>query len=291
MDSNYLLENGRIAIKRMRHGLMLFNRNDNVIGRSLDHYGEWCEDELRLMGQAIRPGDLVLDVGANIGTHTLGFASMVGPSGHVFAFEPQPLVFNILCANVALNAADHVRCLNKAAGTSGGTIAVPYTPTDQPANFGQLSLRNALPGGSAKDRVEVIAVDDLELPACRLIKADVQGMEAEVLRSAARTIAVHRPILYVECEEVASAAELIGTIEDLDYTMWWHAVPYFSTSNFYDNPTNVFLHARPATNLLCLPSEAPRSVLEFEPCEGVTDDPQQALARIRRRLIKEAERG
>lgn len=288
MISNYVLENGRIAIKHTRHGLMMFNRNDFIIGRSIDRYGEWCEDELRLFRHAVRPGDTVLDVGSNIGTHALGFARMVGPLGRVIAFEPQPLVFNILCANMALNQQDQVRCLNKAAGVGGGSIDVPRTPPDQPANFGDLSLRGAAPGstGGPTDKVDLIAIDDLGLDACRLIKADVQGMEAEVLRSATDTMTRLRPFLYVECEHDAQAAEVIGLMLDHKYRLWWHAVHYHSALNFYDNPQNAFPNYVPALNLLAIPAELDMPAGGLDPCQGVEDTPGKFLARLRARAAQ-----
>jgi len=287
MISHYLLEQGRIAIKRMRHGLMMYNRNDIIIGRSLDRYGEWCEGELRLFHNVLRPGDVVLDVGANIGTHALGFAAMVGRQGRVFAFEPQPLVFNLLCANMALNSADNVRCLNKAAGLGGAFINVPRSPPDLPNNFGDLSLRGPAAEAAAEtDRVDLIPIDDLDLPACRLIKADVQGMEAEVLRSAARTIAAHRPFLYVECEHVHQAPEVIGLMEEYGYDLWWHAVAYHSDINFYDNQQNAFPNYVPALNLLAIPTELAMPVTGLDRCLGIEDDPAKFLARLRSRAAE-----
>ena len=57
-----------------RHGYVLYNVNDRYIGRSVEHYGEWSPGETALFAQFCRPGHYVVDVGANIGTHTLAFA-------------------------------------------------------------------------------------------------------------------------------------------------------------------------------------------------------------------------
>lgn len=287
MISPYLLERGRIAVKQARHGLVLFNRNDLVIGRSIDAYGEWCEEELLTLGMVVRPGDTVLDVGANIGTHTLAFAAMVGPAGQVLAFEPQALVFQMLCANMALNSVDHVRCLNQAVGQredgGGGHIPVPRVAMDRAANFGELGLRGPAAPTRA-DNVKLVAIDDLDLPACRLIKADVQGMEAEVLRSAQATIARLRPYLYVECETEAEAPEVIGLLEGWNYDLWWHAVGYHRTQNFYANPVNAFPDIRPAVNLLAIPTELQVPVQGFDRCQGVADNAEKFLDRLRARL-------
>ena len=98
-DNRRLLENDWVADKRCRHGLFAYNVNDSFIGRSLDLYGEWCEAELAILGQILRPGDTALDVGANIGTHAVFFANAVGPKGGVHAVEPQRNAHQLLCAN------------------------------------------------------------------------------------------------------------------------------------------------------------------------------------------------
>ena len=84
-----ILQNSYIAVKRCKHGYLMYNTNDMYIGRSLDVYGEWCETELDLLSDYIKPGDTILDVGANIGTHSLFFANSVGEKGNDFHFGPQ----------------------------------------------------------------------------------------------------------------------------------------------------------------------------------------------------------
>src|SRR5437773_2697778 len=88
-------------LKQCRHGMMLYNINDVYIGRSLDQYGEFSEGELDLFQQFVKPGQLILEVGANIGAHTVWLAQAVGSTGTVLAFEPQRIVYQALCANLA----------------------------------------------------------------------------------------------------------------------------------------------------------------------------------------------
>ena len=103
-----LLRNGHLRIKRCRYGLMLFSANDVYIGRSLDLYGEFGESEVEVFRQLVRPGATVLDIGANIGAHTVALATIVGPQGRVVAIEPQRVIHQMLGANAALNALHHV---------------------------------------------------------------------------------------------------------------------------------------------------------------------------------------
>ena len=87
---------------------MLYSIADIYIGRSLDLLGEFCEDEARLHRDVIGEGDVVVDAGANIGSHTVVYGKAVGPAGRVHAFEPQRLVFQVLCAIVALHYGLHI---------------------------------------------------------------------------------------------------------------------------------------------------------------------------------------
>lgn len=244
------------VLRRCRYGLMLVNANDVYVGASLSRYGEWGQAEIDLCRQLLRPGDVVLDVGANIGSHTLGFADAVGPTGTVHAFEPQRIVFQTLCANVALNSLTQVVTRQAAVGERAGTLLVPPLDYSQPNNYGGLSLEGATVG----EPVPLLRLDDLDLPACRLIKIDVEGMEARVLRGAHETLQRFKPLLYVENDRQDRAVELLDTLDALGYTMYMHATPCFNPNNFNNNPTNTLvINDVPiySHNMLCLPAGAP----------------------------------
>src|SRR4051794_30035790 len=89
-----------------RRGSMLAFRADDVIGRSLRLYGEWSEHELSYLRPFARAGTMVVDVGANIGTHTLAFAGWV-KTGSVIAIEPQRTVASVLEVNCLLNGIEN----------------------------------------------------------------------------------------------------------------------------------------------------------------------------------------
>ncbi len=200
-------------VKTCRYGTMVFNTFDRYLGRGLDLYGEFSEGEVEMFRQLVRPGDTVLDVGANIGAHTLFFARQVGPKGAIYALEPQRVVFQTLCANMALNSVTNVWCLPCAAGAEPGETTVPRGDYTQSGNFGGVSV-----GGSAQgERVPVVTVDGLNLPACRLIKIDVEGAEEHVLRGAVQTIERLRPVLYVENDRKERSGGLVRFIAGLGY--------------------------------------------------------------------------
>ena len=141
--------------------------------------------------KSLREGSIVVEAGANVGAHTLFLARKVGPTGFVFAMEPQRIVFQTLCGNLALNSITNVAALHVAVGSAAGRIIVPRLDYATANNFGGLGLGRYEQG----EAVGVITIDSLGLDRCHLIKADVEGMEEEVLRGAEQTIARCRPIL------------------------------------------------------------------------------------------------
>ena len=127
-------------LKQCRNGMMLYNVHDIYIGRSLDEYGEFSEGEADLFRRLVRPGQLVVEVGANIGAHTLLLAQLAGCGGNVLAFEPQRILHQTLCANLALNSITNVHCFHAAVGGASGQIVVPALDYSQDCNFGGLEL-------------------------------------------------------------------------------------------------------------------------------------------------------
>jgi FkbM family methyltransferase len=253
---------GSNRLVRARHGLMLFNRHDIYIGRSLDQYGEYSEGESDLFAQVIRPGNVVVDAGANVGVHTLLMSRQVGDQGRVYAFEPQRTIYEILCANMALNGRKNVWCRCAALGDAAGEIIVPPVNYDAESNFGGLGL-GAYQSG---ETVPVVTIDSLELPRCDLLKADVEGMELSVLRGAAGTIEKFHPILYVENDRVESSPALIEYLLALGYKLYWHLPPLYHPANYFGNPVNVFGNIV-SSNMLGIHSSVKSSISGLTPIE------------------------
>lgn len=114
-------------VRQCRHGLMVFNRHDQFIGKALKVYGEYSEGEYDVFSQVVKPGDTVIEAGANLGAHTLGLAQLAGPNGRVYAFEPQRLMFQTLLGNAALNSLTNIygfqKALSNGTGQAAGTNA------------------------------------------------------------------------------------------------------------------------------------------------------------------------
>ena len=245
-----LVATGPVRTRRCRYGIVSYYATDTYVGRSFDLYGEFSEGEVGLFRHIVRPGQTVLDVGANIGAHTLFFAHAVGRRGKVLAFEPQRRIFGLLSANASLNDLPQIHAIHGALGRQAGTITVPQPDYAVTGNFGGLSLSIAAAG----EPVDLLTLDDLAPVACHFIKVDAEGMEADVLAGGEATIRRLRPWLYVENDRKNRSAALIGLIKSFGYRLYWHLPPYYNPGNFFANTENVFGRTV-SCNLLCLPEE------------------------------------
>ena len=267
MDSHPLLDNGPIRLKQCRHGAMLYLTTDQYVGQSLDRYGEFSEAEVDVFRQLVHPGETILEIGANLGIHSVFFAKALGPSGTLHAFEPQRVIFQILCANVALNALTNVHTHHAAVGRESGAITVPRVDYMASGNFGGISMENWQEG----ERVPLVSVDSLGLTRCHLIKIDVEGMEGEVIAGATRTIGQLRPVLYLENDRQEKSAALIRQLLDLDYRLYWHLPPLFNPENYFGVAENVF-GGIVSVNMLGIHASIPQNMTGFRPVTGPEDN-------------------
>ena len=221
--------------KDCRYGKLMYLLNDAYIGRSLDVYGEYSEGEIDLFRQLLRPGDVAIDVGANIGALTVPLARLVQPGGAVVAFEPQRTIFEVLCNNLRLNGLANVTAFCRAAGSEPGTIRVPPLDYQRTNNFGGVAL-----GGASGEEVQLVTIDSLALPRLRLVKVDVEGMEHDVITGARATIERLKPAIYVENDRAEHSRALISLLFDIGYRLWWHITPLFNPKNFFANPQDIF---------------------------------------------------
>lgn len=274
-----LLVNEHIALKRCRHGWFMFNRNDKFVGRSLDRYGEWCQPELEILTPLLRPGRVVLDIGAFIGSHTVYFAQQVGPRGRVYAFEPQRHAFQMLCGNVALNALTNVTCLPYVIGKETGVRRLGELSQTIAENFGGTQAL-VVPAG---EPTRTVRVDDLELPRCDVMKIDVEGMELDVLAGAGGTIERCKPMIYCENNRAERSGQILSELMRHGYKIWWHILSYYNPNNYFAEKENIFAPYWPEANILCVHESARVVVKNLMEVTGPTDDWQQALDRLKNR--------
>lgn len=238
-------------IKDCRYGKMIYNIHDMYMGKALDLYGEYSQSEIDIFDTFLTTGNVVLDIGANIGCHTLYYAEKVGTQGLVVAFEPQRIVYQTLCANIALNSITNTYCEHLALGEKAGHCYLPPINYHSESNFGAISL-NAFQSLDQGELVAIRNLDSFNLPRCDLIKIDVEGMETPVIKGGINNIKKHKPILFVENDRIEKSKELITLIMELGYDLFWAITPLYNPNNFLKNTKNIY-NRTVSVNMLCFP--------------------------------------
>jgi FkbM family methyltransferase len=237
--------------KPCRYGEMTFHRTDRWIGRSLDLYGEWSEGEAELFRQVVKPGDVVIEAGANIGGLTIPLAKIVGDAGEVHAFEPQQDNFDCLVWNV--RSLRNVTLWPRALASSQYPISYAAVNPDKICNLGSTELSSRRETVSANLHVTTTIDELFPRASVSFIKADVEGMELEILQGAVRTIDRCHPILYVEDDREQNSAALRAWLISHGYRLYRHTPPLYNPENWRGSQVNVFGRTV-SINLLCIPN-------------------------------------
>ncbi|MEM7190829.1 MAG: FkbM family methyltransferase [Pseudomonadota bacterium] len=266
-----LLETDLYRLIDCRHGRFLINPNDRYMGQSMLTYGEYSELEWTLLDQLVPKNGIVIEAGANMGTFTVPLAKKAGANGLVYAFEPQTILFQQLCANLALNDLVNVQACNAGCGAKEEWLPVVRLNPATVNNFGGVSLE--LLSGKSQTRVRVERLDDaLDPPRLDLIKADVEGMELDVLQGAAELIAKFRPTLYLEAHD-DDAPALITHLQELEYDLHWHLPPMYNPANHFGEAKNIFGQII-SFNMLATPTERAVNVNGARKVAGPDDHPK-----------------
>lgn len=155
----------------------------DLIQRMILHFGVWEPDVSRVIEQNLAPGDVFVDIGANIGYDTLLASSRVGSAGRVVAIEASPRTFALMNRNLAANTfSSNVRAVNAAVSDLPGTLDLYEVNA---ANIGAATTL-ASRGGTLIASVEALPLEQILTPdersRLRLIKMDVEGAEPPILR-------------------------------------------------------------------------------------------------------------
>ena len=252
-----ILEENDIETRPCRYGLISFFKNDTVISRSLRDYGEWAQAEIEFLLALIGSRDTVLDIGAFIGTHTLAFAKRVNGGGEVYAFEPQPLFFEVLKKNVAQNGMANVKLFNSAVSEGVSQAQIPELDIRDASNFAGTSILDAVCTTSDDHKhytIDVMTVDQLAIDRCDLIKIDAENMELNVLRGARQTLRAKRPVVFAECNSLHYGWPVVQLMKEEGYGTYLLIVPAYNTNNFSQVVDNFFADGGEA-GLIFIPVE------------------------------------
>ncbi len=195
-------------------------------GVRLDEQG----GEIRALHRHLRPGQVAVDVGANVGLLTLLFARQVGPNGRVIAFEPAPLAFGLLSANIAINSYRNVQAVPAAVMDYSGWVELHLCCSGDSDN----RVAGVAMAGPLRETILVpcVALDHHFVTGSRVdfIKVDVQGAEQLALKGMRRVLDENRDVVLML--EYAPAALVNAGTAPPDYLADLRSMGFA----FYDLP-------------------------------------------------------
>ena len=222
-----------IVIDSNRYSMLLPDwETDYIQGMLANKAVPYEHSMLNAMRKTLQRGDLILDVGANIGNHTLYLAVVAGC--RVVAFEPNPILAAPLLESIALNGLEEqVALIPKGVGA---TESKGVFKELKPSNLGAQSLSLIDETEKVTDTenlLEIIPLDSIlfEQPV-KAIKIDVEGMELDVLKGAKKLIEKDRPNLFIESHNTEQFMLIYKFLEEFGYVYW---------STFNATPTNWFI--------------------------------------------------
>ncbi len=187
-------------------------------------YFEWRNVAVCLA--ACRAGEMVVEVGANVGTETVSFADIVGPEGKVIAFEPDEENFAALTRLRELNQWTHVELVKAAVSDHEGEAWFEPTDSRPMSGIGRIVSQ---PGPGRAVAVRTVTLDSLlddGVGRVAGVFVDVEGHEVAVLRGGRRLLEAHRPVVVLEASPRLLAkngwglADLAGELGRLGYRCW-----------------------------------------------------------------------
>lgn len=188
MADRYVDWRGRSVPCRTAFGALIPCRLSDIIQRKIAYFGVWEPHLTHYIRRALAPGDVLIDVGANIGYYSLLASGLVGAAGKVVAIEASPRIFAMLSHNIQVNRATNIRAVNKAAAARQGFLPVFAAPS---GNIGHTSTL-PLAGNVFEATIEALPLAEMlsteEMARARLIKIDIEGAEGPVIRSFLETI-------------------------------------------------------------------------------------------------------
>jgi len=171
---------------RSEFGARFICQMDDFIPARIFQFGIWERNLTAFISRRLRPGDVFIDVGANVGYFTLLASTLVGQTGRVVAIEASPSIFKHLERNLQLNNARNVRPVNLAAGGAPGVVPIfpgfEYhrgTMSIVPERLGHDAVAEAFVNMDLLTNI----ISEEEMRRARLIKIDVEGAEMPILEN------------------------------------------------------------------------------------------------------------
>lgn len=207
-----------------RCGFLQYDPDEPLVGRSIEHYGEWLNDRCALAVALAPAGGVVVEAGPGVGAHAIPLAQKLGPAGHLLLLEPRPAIRQVLAQNLAANRIANATLLER--GLAGPDAASADADT----------------------------VDDLSLDRVDGLKVNEGADAAAIVEGAQETLWRCRPWLVLAVDGDAALDGLAARVREFGYRAFRMETACFAPSNFNRREDDVF-GGRRAHALVALPEE------------------------------------
>lgn len=203
---------------------ILIDPKNGCVDKEIFVTGKWEPHFLSIIKENLKEGGVFVDIGANIGHHSLFASRVVGDSGKVISFEPQVKIFNQFQKSIEKNNFKNIVVHNKGCGDKEMSASV-YSNND---NIGGASVYFSEEKEN-NEKIDIIIPDKILETESRInfIKIDTEGYELEVLRGLKNTIKKYRPIIYLEYSpslykmiDKNKGKEIISLLKDQEYHIY-----------------------------------------------------------------------
>jgi FkbM family methyltransferase len=204
-------------------GLVCFINTKDLIGWKIFFYGEYEAGTNRVIQKYVKKGDVVIEAGSNIGSETVILSKLVGETGRVYGFEPNPYTFDRLKINVLINEQTNVYLSDVALGEKNDTIQFNIYPKGfcNPGMSSKYMATNITKKIDVKQQTLDSYATEHSIPKIDFLKMDIQGAEIDLLNGAQKVIAQHKPIIFTEADRFClDMKQLYEAFTNLGYKVY-----------------------------------------------------------------------
>jgi FkbM family methyltransferase len=201
------------------NGFILQLKLDDWIQENIFFLGEYEKAELKVLANHLKPGEVFLDLGANLGVFTLHASKIVGKSGKVISFEPFSINHNALVEHIRINNLLNVKIEKLAVGSEPGSITLYLDESED--NLGMVTANYV--ENAVVEKVEIVSIDGyLETHSqetINFIKIDIEGFEYATLLGLENTLKKHQPKILIEILDDLETEEAQEKVHEFLYNL------------------------------------------------------------------------
>jgi FkbM family methyltransferase len=252
--NDFLSSNPKLELVTNKYEEKYIIYSDDYIGKCIKDYNRFSPTEIIFLENFINESDNIIEGGTNIGSHTIPL-SKFNKNGKYFCFEPQFDIYNILSQNILLNNRTNVIPYNYALGEENSIVRYKSSGLDYKNRGGfTIPTDNTNDYDCSLHIKPITDFDDImSLDKIKLIKLDIEGYEPIVLKTMKDLIMKHKPILFVEYNDM-TFKDIVNIIKSFDYSLY-----YFNTlCNQYNQSMRILDTSIKISdvNLVCFPNNS-----------------------------------